>query len=226
MAAHIRPLQDPSERKLDPIAQFNKARAEALPYYQQFPYSRYITFKSEFQNLHLTLADTPSVLYGQGNFALLTDGEVGDLLFPEKAWLGFQGTNLDATIDLKKETPIEVLHIFFLRDHAKAIFTPKMVQLFASTDGETWTLLEDQDMTWRESKAWQEGPAFSGYHFSFSKKNPPLARYLRIFAPGFPSAPEWHFHKGKPAWLFVSEISINPQPRQKLKIPCPKDCHM
>jgi hexosaminidase len=137
---------------------------------------------------------------GGGTFAL-TDGICGSKSFDDGGWQGFEGNDLDATIDLGAVIPISQLTVHFLRDHHSWIFAPTAVQYDVSDDGKTFTTVgiftlpapaEAQELSIVE----------------LAKQVEVKARYVRVFARNLGVCPSWHVGRGGKAWLFVDEIVV------------------
>src|SRR6185312_5795964 len=66
----------------------------------------------------------------------LTDGLMGTTAFKDGRWLGFDGPDLNATIDLQEKKPIKTVTASFLCDPNSGIFLPPVVSVYTSTDGQ------------------------------------------------------------------------------------------
>ncbi|PLK43130.1 family 20 glycosylhydrolase [Emticicia sp. TH156] len=146
-----------------------------------------------------TLVNQPKNYTGGETYGL-TNGVKGEAA-NSATWIGFEGKDLDLTIDLGQPTTLNKISFAFLRASASWIMLPKEAEVSVSNDGKTFTSLQKITMgnTDEQSRAVQQiGVAANG------KK----ARYVRVFARNYGKLPENHPGHGNPAWLFVDEIAI------------------
>ena len=71
----------------------------------------------------------------------LVDSWSGDEKDFHKGWLGFQGKNLEAVLDLGSEKSFSKVTGSFLRNHGSWIFLPVKLELYISNDGKNYQLL-------------------------------------------------------------------------------------
>lgn len=152
----------------------------------------------------VTLATKPHSRYSTVNgAALLTDGRLGSSAFGTGEWMGFEGTPLDATIDLGEVHPVHKVTLRVLVDALNWIFDTRGIQVEVSTDGKLFTPV-----------AVVQYPAMTGYEtdikthvMEFPQTD---ARYVRVKAECETVSPEWQdAAKGKPGFLFVDELIVD-----------------
>jgi hypothetical protein len=149
----------------------------------------------------VTLLTTFSPKYEAGGANALTDGLRGidDYHFN---WLGFEGEDLEAIIDLGEETAIREISADFLQDTQSWIFLPKLFTASYSTDGEQFTELgTDTNIT----------PSNKSGAFIQTFTIPSLnirARYIKVKAESLKTCPAWHIGSGKKSWIFTDEIVV------------------
>jgi hexosaminidase len=139
--------------------------------------------------------------YGGGGAYALTDGICGTKSFDDGTWQGFEGNDLDATIDLGAPAAISHLTVHFLVDHHSWIFAPTEVQYDVSDDGKKYTTVATFSLP---------VPA-TAQELSIVELAKPLnvqARFVRVFARNLGVCPSWHPGAGGKAWLFVDEIIV------------------
>lgn len=136
-----------------------------------------------------------------GEFGLV-DGVFGSDDYLDGRWQGFIYNDLDVIIDLEKSQKIENISINFLQNHQSWIFLPKEVIFSISDDGENFIAFSKEKL--KLSKTY-EGKKI----VNISKKVNVKGRYVRVIAKNIKECPNWHRGKGKPAWLFADEISID-----------------
>jgi len=144
------------------------------------------------------LTTKPSPKYNNDGSSL-TDGLQGSGKFNDGNWMGFNGKDMELTIDLEKNYKNKTLKIYFLSDQNSWIFPPTMVELFTSIDG--------KDFEKTGQFIFEDIPSdISLDEIEFKIKN--KFRYLKIVAKNRGVCPPWH--KGAPgkAWIFVDEIIV------------------
>ncbi len=151
----------------------------------------------------VTLNTKPKKYAGE-NPQALTDGALGGSNFYAN-WLGFEGNNLDAVIDLGKTMEISSITSAYLQVTNHIVFFPECVTYYYSADNKSFrkikTIKSPKPLTKTSKKNDVE---------NFSLKFAPVkARYIKIVAKNTGHAPEWHNAAGLPAWIFVDEVIIN-----------------
>jgi hexosaminidase len=139
--------------------------------------------------------------YSGGGAYALTNGICGAKSFDDGTWQGFEGSDLDATIDLGAVTPIKRITVHFLQDHHGWIFAPTAVQYDVSEDGKTFTTVGTFSLPVPDT-----GKDLSSV--DLAKAMDVRARYVRVFARNLGVCPDWHPGHGGKAWLFVDEIIV------------------
>ena len=138
----------------------------------------------------------------KGGATLLTDGLDGSLSHKDGAWLGVEGGELEAVIDLGRVLPVRRVLARFLEHPAAWIFPPTEVEALVSLDGEEWTPAG--------ALAWPAADDFTvlrgrDAELSFA---PRPARYVRLQARGTGLCPAGHVGAGGKAWLFIDEVVV------------------
>ncbi|HOW45832.1 MAG TPA: family 20 glycosylhydrolase [Candidatus Aminicenantes bacterium] len=137
-----------------------------------------------------------------GGEALLTDGLDGSLAHKDGAWLGVEGGDLEAVIDLGRALPVRRVATRFLEHPAAWIFPPAGVEAAVSLDDKEWAPAAALD--------WPAADDFTvlrgrGAVLEFP---PRPARYVRLTARGTGLCPVGHVGAGGKAWLFIDEIVV------------------
>ena len=138
-----------------------------------------------------------------GNNAL-SDGIRGMLNYSMGNWQGFEGTNMDATIDLQQLTSVHKITAGFLSDPSSWIFLPTQVEFYVSTNGKDFILLGKQTHT-PEKASDMNIITIKDFAYAF---NAMKVRYIRVKANSIMTCPPWHSGKGNKAWLFSDEIIV------------------
>lgn len=156
---------------------------------------------------HLAINKNASLLtpfsskYESGGEKALTDGLRGidDYHFN---WLGFEGVDMEAVIDLETETTIREISADFLQDVQSWVFLPKSLTAYYSSDGEQFIRLGTVTNITPDNKT----GAFI-QTFAIPVQNI-KARYIKVRADALKTCPDWHIGSGKNSWIFTDEIVI------------------
>ena len=140
--------------------------------------------------------------YTGGGFMALTDGRFGSTNYQSGEWQGFEGTDLEAVIDLTKSKTVKNLSIGFLNDPDKWIFLPREVVFSVSADGANFKRVADILNELPEDNLNLIVKRFSSNITEVS------ARYIKVFSKNIGLCPPWHKGAGGKAWIFADEISI------------------
>jgi len=147
------------------------------------------------------LLTRPSDRYPVGGGRALTDGLRG----PNDChcnWLGFEGENMDAVIDLGRVVAVHSLAARFLQDWNSWIWLPMAVDYSVSEDGSTFTPVASVPDTVADTAEGAFARDFAaGVH---SVK----ARYIRVTTKSRLACPDWHFGAGGKAWTFCDEVVV------------------
>ena len=139
--------------------------------------------------------------YSAGGPYALIDGYFGSSDFRTGTWQGYQGVDIDITVDLGRVQTVSEVSINFLEDQRSWIFLPTAVELAVGLDEQTKTIdkIELPEITPRK-ESMQKTIRFS--------LDGSLQRYIHLKAKNFGTLPPWHLGYGGEAWLFADEITI------------------
>ncbi len=142
--------------------------------------------------------------YANEDPQVLTDGSLGGNGFYAN-WLGFEGNNLEAVIDLEAQQAISTISMAYLKVTNHIVFYPLKVSYFYSNDNITFkklgTVLNKDPLT-KKTKVNE----IQYFNLEFNKTK---ARYIKVVAMNMQKAPYWHHGSGLPGWIFADEIIIN-----------------
>jgi hypothetical protein len=141
----------------------------------------------------VTLASPPGGGYTAPGVQGLTDGFVGRSPdFLNLTWLGVEGRNFDATIDLGRELDIREAGAHFLQSVPVGIRIPARVDVLVSSDGKEFRTVGAVNHTPDERPAYRRT-------LSVQLKGV-TGRFVRVVGhnPG--------------SWLFADEVFVNPEP--------------
>jgi hypothetical protein len=145
----------------------------------------------------------PPKKYADEDPQVLTDGALGGASFFAN-WLGFEGNDLEAVIDLEKEHNIRHISCDFLQVVNHVVFFPLDVSFYYSRDGKDYTWLGrvgNSNPLTKQSKI-NDVQTFE------IDLDTIKARYVKVVADNMGPAPIWHHGAGTPSWIFVDEVLI------------------
>jgi hypothetical protein len=150
----------------------------------------------------VSFASDPAPQYSADGPASLVDGRRGALDWRTGAWLGWQGQDVEAVLDLGERTTVSRVTAGFLQDVRSWIWMPTEVTFALSVDGERY-----RDVARITPPLPADDYEVSRFDFteSFDESE---ARYVRIRAATFGTIPGWHLGSGGKAWIFVDEIVV------------------
>jgi hypothetical protein len=155
------------------------------------------------RNKKVTLNTKPKK-YAAENPQALTDGALGGSNFYAN-WLGFEGNNLEAVIDLGSEMEIDTISTAFLQVTNHIVFFPVNVTYFVSNDSNSYQKIE---MVANPRPLTAESKRNDIAYFTSAFK-PVKTRYIKVVAKNMSTAPAWHNAAGAPAWIFADEVIVN-----------------
>jgi hexosaminidase len=151
----------------------------------------------------ITLQEQAAEKYSRGGAASLINGVFGSSRqFGDQEWLGFEGKNLEALIDLGDDLPISQVASRFFQDKGAWIHFPAKLEVAVSDDGKEFTTVGEIDSITGNSQS-KVG--------TMTLRLPPgtSARFLKIIAYNQGKIPEGYAGAGYPAWLFAGEITVD-----------------
>jgi hexosaminidase len=150
----------------------------------------------------ISLALSPSSKYpGDGAFTLVNGIQNEKGLNRSKEFLGFEGTDCEATIDMGKETEVKEVIIHTFEQQGSWIYAPKAMDISTSTDGEHFApLIVNRSFPNNVTDKTKSVIQLDA---------PVKTRYLKLLVRNFGVIPEGMPGAGNKAWLFVDEIEVN-----------------
>ena len=144
--------------------------------------------------------------YAANGDVTLIDGLRGGTDFRTGDWQGYQGADLDVTIDLGAEHEIKQIRAGFLQDMGSWIWMPEQVDVFVRGDAEsaTWALLGD--VIHNDVDEHAGGGIVKRFTTTIHGER---ARFVRVVGKNRGVCPPWHPGAGHMAWLFADEIEID-----------------
>jgi hypothetical protein len=139
--------------------------------------------------------------YPAGGAGALTNGLHGPNDYHNN-WLGFEGEDLDAIIDLGRDTTFSSVTIGFLQQWYAWIWLPLHIDVDISSDGKNYTLVSSIANTVPDTTA---GAFSKQFVLNLGQQR---ARYIRVSALSRKTCPDWHLGAGQKSWIFADEIVV------------------
>ena len=155
----------------------------------------------------ITLINPPAKNYpGNGAFTLVDGVQNEKGMSKSSEFLGFNGKDLDATIDLGKDTEVKEIVIHTLDHNGSWIYAPKELEIsfipFADTSIITrHAPIEAITVYTKDQKDPQR--------IVLTLPSPKFCRYVRVWVKNYGIIPTGNPGAGHEAWLFVDEIEIH-----------------
>lgn len=153
----------------------------------------------------ITLATEASKNYpGDGAFTLVNGVQNEKGMSKSSEFLGFNGTDLDALIDLGKTTDVGKVIVHVLEQNGSWIYLPSQVKVTFIPD----TDFTENDLQHFPSTTRRVDPAEDKGARTISVENIQRCRYIKVTVKNFGIIPSGNPGAGNPAWLFVDEIEV------------------
>ncbi len=160
--------------------------------------------RARYQAVRAVLANQPDKRYAAKNDSTLIDLERGSTSQGDGKYLGYEGEDLDAQLDLGTLTEVNSVSVGYLSNHGGYIVSPVKVEIWGSVfSGQRMKLLST---THHRDTGFIAG-SFQGISKHELNKTP--VRFIRVKVTNAKKLPAWHPAKGSKSWLFVDEIVIN-----------------
>lgn len=155
------------------------------------------------RDAEVTLLTSPKK-YANEDPQVLTDGAYGGSSFYAN-WLGFEGNDLQAVIDLGEQKDFSHVSVAFLQVTNHIVFFPEEVTFLFSVDGDHFKKLKTIATRYPISPESKR----NDIELFEVKDQPTQARFIKIMAKNVAKAPEWHNASGLPVWVFADEVIVN-----------------
>jgi hypothetical protein len=143
----------------------------------------------------------PSPKYATDQLVLL-DGARGSSNYKDGRWTGFEGQDLDMTLDWRTPRTVRSVSVSCLHRPESWIFLPTLIEYFVSNDGARFVpvgRIRREDIV---------TPAKAETRDLAKDLTPIAGRYLRVVIRNIGTCPAGHPGAGQKAWLFVDEVTI------------------
>jgi hypothetical protein len=152
-----------------------------------------------------TFVNPPSGRYGKDADIALMDGVKGNPSDLDNDWLGFEGVDMDAIIELAVPTNISTVKIGLCHRPNQWVVWPKGVWVSFSKDGNAFTEWQMADLPVFD----QPDPMKSlGRVEARARVNEQQVKFIRVKVENQRLLPSWHPYAGRKAWVMVDEVEI------------------
>lgn len=145
---------------------------------------------------------TPTAENRQGNggtFGLVNGAQSEKGILGDE-WLGWQGPDMEAVIDLGKAQAISTVTVHLLDQQASWVYLPEYVEVFVSEDGKNFQSAGKTTDSEKDTKT-------NTVSMTVAAKAD-KARYVKVFAKNHGTIADGKPGAGSKAWLFVDEIAV------------------
>jgi len=154
----------------------------------------------------IEIKSKPHPLYTAGGAEALLDGIKGTTNWRKGDWQGYQGTDFEAIVDLKKLTEIQSVSADFLQDAKAWIIMPKKVEFsFWDQNDHLIDKITTIEIPNTIVEVNDETVQIKSFEINSLKVK---ARYIKVKAYNYGKLPETHISAGENAYIFVDEITI------------------
>ncbi len=183
---------------------FKKSATLRIISYKDGKYSKIVTatFNKIQKSKSVRLNTKYHENYPGGGALGLIDGIKGPMNHHSEAWMGYEGNDLDAVVDLGEVQKVNSIDVSFLQNVGSWIFYPVSIEYSVSSDGSNFSKVYGIQNDLNQSKI---EPGIKDFSANIEGVE---ARYVKVFAKNVGVCPPWHQGAGYKAWLFVDEITI------------------
>ena len=150
----------------------------------------------------ISLQSPASPLYPGKGPATLIDRQKASGSFTDGKWLGFQSSDLEATLTLREAGEVASIIVGYLYTPGSWIFEPQALTISGSADGKTFNVLGAMD-----NAAIVDLRAGGRNELTIAFE-PVVLKTIKVTATNIGVCPPGHAGEGEPAWLFVDEIMV------------------
>lgn len=190
---YSRPIVVTTDSSLSAVLELNGKVLSKVA--QQFTFN-----KATGKKISITAKPADKYAGQAGAFGLINGARsVTDINSPE--WLGWEGGDMNATIDLVTPQNISSVSIHVLEQKGSWIYAPQEVEVQLSENGTDFRTMEKSLSLSKEA-----GTNMGTISITFT---PSTARYIKVIAKNYGIIPDGQPGAGNKAWLFVDEIVVN-----------------
>lgn len=156
--------------------------------------------------LNTSFENAPATQYGKDADIALMDGKKGQPGDYYSDWLGFEGENFEATIELTKHLSFNTVKIGFCHEPKDWVLWPKNVMVCFSKDGKHYTEWQRVSLPAYDGMDKMSG---MGRVEARAKVKAEKVKFIRIKAENYGTLPEWHPSAGGKSWIMIDEVEVS-----------------
>ena len=162
----------------------------------------------QFNRLNIkntTFVNPPVERYGKDADIALMDGKKGAPGDYYNDWIGFEGVDMDATIELAVPTKINMVKIGICHEPQSWVVWPKGVWVSFSKDGQEFT-----DWQMAELPVFDRPDKMKGFGRVEARlrTDGKQWKFVRVKVENQGVLPDWHPYAGQKAWIMVDEVVV------------------
>jgi len=158
--------------------------------------------RAKYQVANVKLNKQPHDRYKAGGALSLVNFKKGTINFTEGEWLGYEKSNMTATLDMGKKLEVSNVSVSALESTGSYIFFPKQINISISVDGKKFKKVAKKTIP---TTAGPEPPLIKNFTLPFENQN---ARFIKVEVKSNLVNPSWHPAPGASCWIFVDEIMV------------------
>ena len=158
--------------------------------------------RAKYQAANIKLKQAPNDKYKAEGASSLVNFKKGTTDFAAGEWLGYQNSNMVATLDMGKVLEISNVSVSALESTGSYIFFPKHINVSISMDGKNFQKVAEKAIP---ITAKPEPALVKNFALAFETQN---AQYIKVEIKSNLVNPSWHPAPGAPCWIFVDEIMV------------------
>jgi len=132
----------------------------------------------------------------------LVDGMTGSARYNDGYWLGFDGTDLDFTVDMEEEVPVQQVTVNFYQRQSFWIFMP--VEVIIQVLDESGKIAASQTVLPKTDPKSEE-TVIEAFKVKFDHVK---GQYVRVVGKNCGNCPAWHKGAGDTCWIFSDEVIV------------------
>ena len=149
----------------------------------------------------VVLSCAPSSKYAFDGARMLVDGLRGDVVFGSGRWLGFDGSHLEAVVDMGNSCSFSSVGLGVCVNTADGVFDARRITVSVSDDGVSFRTVADREMP----QIQKETKCVRRHILPFDEVS---ARYVKVVAEPESVIPQWSWLSGARAFLFCDELEV------------------
>ncbi len=154
---------------------------------------------------HTSFANPPATRYAENADFALMDGKKGLSNTYTSDWLGFEGTDMEATMELTEPIAVKMIKVGIGHTPQEWVIWPKSVVVAYSTDGVRFSERQRAELPVFDGN---DGMTALGRVEARARVDWKKVRYIKVKVENYGILPQWHPYAGQKAWIMVDEVEV------------------